>query len=134
MTAKCAVPAPALLIKGIDQFNAGDYFECHETLETLWMGEREPVRELYQGILQVGVAFYKQGQGQYAGAVGLLQRGISHLTPFAPFCHGVNVSRLIKESEQVCWELVRLGRHRIHQLDRTQLPQVHWAPGSLRKG
>ena len=56
--ADCHEPAPPVLLDGLEQFNAGDYWECHETLETLWIAEPRPVRDLYQGILQIGVAFH----------------------------------------------------------------------------
>src|SRR5262249_20822635 len=46
---------PAELVRAVEQFNRGEFFECHETLEALWMAEAEPLRRLYQGILQVGV-------------------------------------------------------------------------------
>ena len=71
----CKKEPPALLIQGVQEFNSGLYYECHETLEELWLQERAAVRELYQGILQVGVALYKQRQANYRGAVNLL---VSH--------------------------------------------------------
>ena len=54
---------PKLLLEGIAQFNRGDYWECHETLEALWRREARPLRDLYQGILQVGVACYHIRRG-----------------------------------------------------------------------
>src|ERR687887_651996 len=54
-TCRCNEAPPALLQTGIAQFNSGDYWECHETLEELWRGEPDPVRYLYQGILLAGV-------------------------------------------------------------------------------
>ena len=68
----CADPPPAELLVGIEQFNRGEYFECHETLEALWVAEPTPLRRLYQGILQVGVGFYHLRAGNYRGATGLL--------------------------------------------------------------
>ncbi len=62
-------PPPPALIRGLAQFNAGEYWECHETLEVLWRADPRPIRALYQGILQVGVAFYHLHRGNYNGAV-----------------------------------------------------------------
>jgi uncharacterized protein len=42
----CDEPPPPDLLKGIAQFNRGEYFEQHETLERLWMVERRDVRRL----------------------------------------------------------------------------------------
>ena len=54
----CQDLPPPQLLEGVEQFNRGEYFEQHETLELLWRAETRSVRRLYQGILQVGVAFY----------------------------------------------------------------------------
>ncbi len=61
-------PPPPALLAGIEQFNAGEYWECHETLETLWRAEPRPVRDLYQGILQIGVAFHHLRNDNIPGA------------------------------------------------------------------
>ena len=41
----CREPAPPLLRRGIEQFNAGEFFDQHETLEDLWRAETRPVRQ-----------------------------------------------------------------------------------------
>lgn len=128
--ADCSDSPPPWLVQGVAEFNAGAYFECHETLEKLWMVVPDPVRELYQGILQIGVAFYKQGRGQYRGAIELLTRGIDHLGPFSPVCQGVDVARLIQDARVAGEIMVALGPERICDLDRSLLPQIHWAVGS----
>ena len=123
----CTQPAQPLLIQGIEEFNAGAYFECHETLEELWVQVTNPVRELYQGILQVGVALYKVERHQYRGAVKLLRSGARHLTPFVPVCQGVDVARLIAEANRAREALEALGPDRVGELDRHLFPRVHWA-------
>src|SRR5438067_12029672 len=80
-------PPPELRV-AVEQFNAGEFFECHETLEALWLAECEPLRRLYQGILQVGVAFHHQRRGNYHGTMRLLTSGIAYLLPVAPRCLG----------------------------------------------
>ena len=54
----CDDAPPTLLLKGVAQFNRGEFFEQHETLEDLWRDEVRDIRGLYQGILQIGVAMY----------------------------------------------------------------------------
>jgi predicted metal-dependent hydrolase len=34
-------------LRGIEQFNRREYFECHETLELIWNAEPCPIRTLY---------------------------------------------------------------------------------------
>jgi len=43
-------------VAGLLAFNEGQYFEQHEYLELAWNEETRAVRDVYQGILQVGVA------------------------------------------------------------------------------
>src|SRR3712207_7238877 len=66
---------PDLALRGIEEFNRGEFYECHEYLEEAWMQEPRRVRFLYQGILQVGVGFYHQQNGNWRGATGLLRNG-----------------------------------------------------------
>lgn len=126
--AGCTAPAPPMLLQGVAEFNAGRFYACHETLEALWMSEPAAVRELYQGILQVGVGFYKQERGQYRGAVSLLKRGLAHLAPYAPTCRGVDVARLMSEAAVALEAIERLGPERIRELDRRLLPRIHRLP------
>src|SRR5215210_8946403 len=70
---------PDLVLKGIEEFNRREFFECHEYLEEAWMQEPRRVRFLYQGILQVGVGFYHLKNGNWRGATGLLRNGAVRL-------------------------------------------------------
>ena len=42
------------LWKALDEFNDGYWFESHETLEELWFVSPWPVRQFFQGIIDVG--------------------------------------------------------------------------------
>ena len=66
---ECDESPPPRLLEGIAQFNRGEYFEQHETLELLWRAEPRKVRHLYQGILQIGVAFHHLRRGNYHGTI-----------------------------------------------------------------
>src|ERR1044071_4129925 len=91
----CHEPAPPALLEGIEQFNRGEYFEQHETLELLWRAEPRDVRRLYQGILQIGVAFHHLRRLNHHGTLYMLTRGAGYLAPFAPSCQGVDVAGLL---------------------------------------
>ncbi|OQA41316.1 MAG: hypothetical protein BWY52_02614 [Chloroflexi bacterium ADurb.Bin325] len=117
--AGCAEPPPPALRRGIEQFNAGAYWECHETLEDLWNAEPRAVRDLYQGILQVGVALHHLRQGNYAGAIKLFRRGLPRLRGFPPVCQGVPVHEFVAAARAVHDAAVGLGPAR---LDRLELP------------
>jgi predicted metal-dependent hydrolase len=116
----CNELPPPQLLEGVAQFNRGEYFEQHETLELLWRAETRPVRRLYQGILQIGVAFYHLQRRNYHGVVYMLTRGSAYLQPFAPACQRIDVASLI--------ELAASTLRVVEQLGPTRLDQFAWEP------
>lgn len=128
MSGGTAEELPELARKGIEEFNRGEFFECHEYLEEAWMQEPGRVRFLYQGILQVGVGFYHQQNGNWRGATGVLRGGIERLREFEPETLGIDVERLVRESEACLRELEKLGRNRVREFDQSRIPKVEWVP------
>lgn len=120
----CDESPPRLLLDAIAQFNRGQYFEQHETLELLWRSEQREVRRLYQGILQVGVAFYHLRRRNHHGTVYMLTRGARYLQPFAPRCQGVDVDALLAAAAAALVEVERLGPDRIADFDWQLAPIV----------
>lgn len=125
-SARCADPPPPALRQGIEEFNRGEFFEQHETLELAWIEEDDPVRYLYQGILQIGVGFYHLARGNAYGARRLWRRGIELLEPFRGGCMNVDVDRLIRDTERCLEELERTGVTGVHEFPAELIPQVHW--------
>ena len=83
------VPAPRLaeeerrlFDKGVDEFNRGYFFECHDTLEDMWTGLRGPARDFFQGLIQVSVAFYHLGNENPAGARSMFERALSRFAKY----------------------------------------------------
>ena len=118
-----------LALRGIEEFNRGEFYECHEYLEEAWMQEPRRVRFLYQGILQVGVGFYHLQNGNWRGATGLLRNGTQRLKEFEPNTLGIDVGRLVRESERCLEELEDLGRERVREFDKSKIPRVEWVEG-----
>jgi predicted metal-dependent hydrolase len=120
----CDEPPPPLLLEGIAQFNRGEFFEQHETLELLWRAERRNIRYLYQGILQIGVAFHHLRRLNHHGTVYMLTRGPRYLAPFAPRCQRVDVQALLTDAAAARREVERLGPARLAEFDWSLVPQV----------
>lgn len=95
MRGDCRQKPPGRLLQGIEEFNAGQFYQCHDTLERLWREESTNIRNLYKGILQIGVALYHERNGNRRGALKLLSSGITLITPFAPVCLGIDVAMLV---------------------------------------
>ncbi len=120
----CDEPMPPALLEGIAQFNRGEYFEQHETLELLWRAERRDIRYLYQGILQIGVAFHHLRRLNHHGTVYMLTRGSHYLGPFAPTCQRVDVAALLGDAAVALAEVDRLGPARLAEFDWRLAPMV----------
>ncbi len=114
------------MLHAFEQFNRGEYWHQHETLENVWRGEQDQsIRNLYKGILQVGVGFHHLTRRNYRGVVKVLTRGINYLRPYAPSCMGVDVQQLISEASVVLDRVLALGPERIGEMDLSELPRVH---------
>ena len=125
----CVEPPPALLLEGIAQFNRGEFFAQHETLELLWRAERRDIRYLYQGILQIGVAFHHLRKLNHHGAVYMLTRGPRYLAPFAPICQQVDVHALLDAAAAALADVNRLGPTRLGDFDWRLVPKVRLVGG-----
>jgi len=98
-----------MAIQGIMLFNRGEYWDAHEALEEAWREEAGEVRYLYQGILQVGVAYLHIQRGNFNGALKLHKRAHRWLDPFPPQCRGIDVARLKADLDAAITEVRRLG-------------------------
>lgn len=97
----CEERPPEGLTVALGQFNAGLYWECHESLERLWLEERRDLRHLYQGVLLVGVGLLHLGRRNRHGALTKLASGLELLAPFEPSCLGLDVAALTREAGAV---------------------------------
>ena len=53
---------------GIDLFNQGRFFECHEAWEEIWKRSRGEAKLFYQGLIQAAVAILHAERGNLEGA------------------------------------------------------------------
>ncbi|WP_427159966.1 DUF309 domain-containing protein [Aliinostoc sp. HNIBRCY26] len=84
--------------QGVEQFNAGQFYACHDTLEALWIEATEPEKTFYQGILQIAVALYHMGNRNWRGAAILLGEGSNRLRRYPSVYGGIDVDELLSQS------------------------------------
>lgn len=112
--------------KAIEEFNAGEFFEQHETLELLWRATSDDIRHLYEGILQIGVGMHHLLKNRnFHGAAVKLDHGIRLLEAFPAVCHGIDIARLRADATAARRHLLELGPQGIDRFDRTLIPRVH---------
>ncbi len=122
----CAAEAPPELVKAIEEFNAGKFFEQHETLELLWRATPGEIRHFYEGILQIGVGMHHLfNNHNFHGAAVKLDHGIRLLSAFPAVCHGVDVARLRGDAAAAREALVALGAAHMDRFPSEKTPRVH---------
>jgi uncharacterized protein len=113
-----------LALKGIQAYNARDFFLAHEELETAWRDEKGPARDLYRGILQAGLAYYHILRGNYPGAEKMFQHCQVWLSPFPARYRGVDVEQLRADCRLAQAELLHLGPRHLDAFNRTLMRPV----------
>ena len=108
----------ALFCQGIEEFNHGKYYDCHETLESVWQKQIGEEREMTQGIIQIAVALYHLERKNEVGAVKLLERGICRIEQFEDLQVGLQLSDLSHSARKL---LTQIG-------DKTFTPTERRAP------
>lgn len=99
--------------QGVEQFNSGQFYACHDTLEALWIEASEPEKSFYQGILQIAVALYHLGNLNWRGAVILLGEGSNRLRRYPSSYGGIDVDELLSESATLLKTLQQIGADKI---------------------
>ena len=117
-------PLPDLARQAIAQFNRGEFWEQHETFEHVWRAENGPIRQMYQGILQVGVAYYQIQRRNYIGARKIFQRAWQYLSVLPDVCQGVDIASLRADAQAAQAELERLGPERLAKFDKSLLKPI----------
>ena len=123
-TKTCQDSPSGQLLLGIRQFNAAQWYECHETLELLWISATGEVRNLYQGIIQLAIALHHWRNGNFSGALSLLDGGVGYLRKLPQTCLWIDVVGLISQAESVKEQLASLGRSGMAELDHNLIPKI----------
>jgi uncharacterized protein len=125
--------------QGVEQFNQGEFYACHDTLEAIWIEAPPSERNFYQGILQIAVALYHLSNQNWRGAVILLGEGANRLCKYPAEYAGIDVGDLVDRSIELLSALQAAGSDplRVSQGDRIRdivlTPSVSEAIGETEK-
>jgi predicted metal-dependent hydrolase len=107
-----------LVRRGIELFNKGEFFACHEVLEEAWTPERGPRRLFLQSVIHVAVGFYHCQRGNPVGARRQLGKALRKLAPYLPACESIDTARLYADAQAVA-ALVDAGSEVL------EFPRIH---------
>lgn len=114
---------PEQYYKFFEQFNKGEYYECHDLLEEIWMEDKR--NKFLQGMLQVAVAIYHFESGNIYGSRALFNSAYKYLQPYRPRSWDLNLEPVIKFIEEALSVLPKEDKISIKEVKATNFPQIH---------
>ncbi len=117
-------------------FNAGDYYEAHDVLEELWLGEGKagPRHDFYKGLIQVAGAFVHMKQNYHAPrhhahgrrlapAFRLLNRACDLTRPYLPVFQDLDLDFVHELARDYAVKL-EAGGFKINPWHPDQMPRL----------
>lgn len=86
---------------GIDLFNEGYWWECHEVLEALWhaAGIGSPAGHVLQAVIQCAASHLKTRTGQLSGGRRLLKHAHKHAVWAEQRALGLDLPALLRDTD-----------------------------------
>jgi uncharacterized protein len=84
-------------LRGIELFNTGQFFDCHEVLEDIWRVATGEEREILHALIQAAVALHHLERGNLRGANSVLSRSIRRLGALPELVMGVETRIFARE-------------------------------------
>jgi predicted metal-dependent hydrolase len=107
--------------EGIELFNRGRFFDCHEALEEVWLELSGDRKQFLQGLIQLAVAFHHLRNGNRVGAGRLLAAAVKKLALESPERQWIDVDAL-QAAVRPVGEQITAGE----SAERASLPQIRW--------
>lgn len=79
--------------RGVDQFNTKLFFECHETLEEVWLEEPGEDFLFLQGLIQAAAALHNLHRGRRGGPSRVITASLDKLERYGDHHLGVDLAR-----------------------------------------
>ena len=110
-----------LFQEGIALFNRGQFFDCHEVLEEVWLEFSGDRKKFLQGLIQLTVAFHHLRNQNRVGAERLLTAAVEKLAGDSPERELIDVDALLA-SVNPLRDQISAGE----PLERATAPQIRW--------
>ncbi len=123
--------------RGLELFNSGEFYACHDVWEEVWMTKSGAERTFYQGLIQLAVAMFKAAQGNHAGTRSLLRKGIAKLQSVPEVVSPLDIDLLLVDAERLLSRIEELGPARLSELGNDEflrIRRVGKPPGALGEG
>lgn len=122
------------LTRAVQEFNSWRFYDCHETLEDVWLdaGGKSAdavLANFYQGIIKVAAGFHHVLRDNHRGAVLLLTDALRLLVPYRPQTLGVDVEALADATRRCLERIESLPPDHLREFDRSLIPTIQLQAG-----
>ncbi|MEE8518245.1 MAG: DUF309 domain-containing protein [Dehalococcoidia bacterium] len=93
-----ALLADARFQRGIEQFNAGGFFESHESFEAVWGDQRYPPRLFCLALTKIAAGMAHAVRRNSVGSRRLVTDGLLLLAPFTPHYARCDAGKLVDDT------------------------------------
>jgi predicted metal-dependent hydrolase len=111
--------------RGVEHFNALEFWEAHESWEDLWLVAESDVHQFLQGLIQIAAAYHHVKRGTFRGAVRLFEAGLKKLAAFPTRYCGIDRTDVERASaEHRVWAADLVARSVDERLTDRQYPKL----------
>lgn len=110
--------------KGIWLFNSYEFYQCHDTLEELWLETTGEPKDFYKGLIQAAVALYHFSRGNARGAKTLYWSSVGLLEKYAPKYKNIDVQGFLDKMAECFKELLDAPEEDGITLMKEKIPQI----------
>jgi predicted metal-dependent hydrolase len=90
---------PSEFYKGLDYFNRGFYFECHDAWEEVWAEAKGKEKIFYQGLIMAAVSLYHFENENLEGALSCYQKALKQFRQLPDLYLSLNLRELAENLE-----------------------------------
>ena len=117
-----------LYVRGVELFNAREFYEAHDVWEELWQDWRGPESQFFKGLIQTAVALFHFGNRNIHGARKLYRSSSGYLAPYAPAYLGLDVDTFLSQFERCFADVLASDEARpAVKLDADLIPEIELA-------
>src|SRR6478672_5007131 len=87
-------------LAGVAHFNAREFWDAHESWETIWLEAESDVHMFLQGLIQLAAAYHHVKRGTTRGAVRLFDAALKRLEAFPVVHCGIDRSSAVAAAQR----------------------------------
>lgn len=93
-------PHPPEFYSGLELFNRGFYFECHDVWEEIWGDAKGKNKVFYQALIMSAVSLYHFGNENLEGALSCLDKAERQFSQLPKAFLGLNVGSFVQQMKK----------------------------------